>query len=715
MAGIREWLLEVGLEQYASAFVARNITPEVLPDLSESDIDRLALPHEPRHKLLIAIHALRGNVTRINPYIPSRGSRRAQAVLGHGAERRQLTVMFCDLVGSTALSQRLDPEELSVLMLEYRMAAAEVIERYEGHVAQDLGDGLMCYFGWPHAHEDNAVRCVRSALEIVQAVKEVSSVPQLSVRVTAATGPVVVSRTMRAIGETPNLADKLKALAGHDEVVISDATQRLLGGAFDLDDLGENELPGITKPVRAWRVLRVGDAPSRFDASHATHLTPLVGREEELGVLLDHQQLSQDTGGQVAMLSGEPGIGKSRVLNELRKRLEAQGVQALRFQCLPYYVDHALWPSIDHFERTLKFARDEAPESKLRKLEALMTGEFGLPLDDVRFIASLLSIPCDARFAPRAMTPQQNKDETLRTLVDTLEAAARKCPSVVLFEDVHWADATTLEVLELLVKRVKAMPLLVVLTHRPQFQRPSWVNQGHAVAIDLGRLTEEQSATMIWRLVRGKALPGDLTVEILKRTDGLPLFVEELTKSVLESGKLKDAGDRYESLGPFHSWVPPTLQDSLMSRLDHANVKEIAQVGAAIGREFSHELVSAVAPRVEWTKTFREAGELQRALDRLTASGLVARRGTLPEASYSFKHALVQDAAYDSLLKVKRPGLHAQIARTIEERFPNLEDTEPELLAIHHSRAGHFERGATYWIKAGQRALSRMALKEAIA
>ncbi len=590
-----------------------------------------------------------------------------------------------------------------------------MIERYEGRVAQELGDGLMCYFGWPEAQEDAAVRCVHSALEIVQAIKAVPAAEPLSVRVTSATGQVVVSRTMLAIGEPPNLAEKLKTLAGPDEVVISDATRLLLGGAFDLDDLGVHHLQGITKPVHAWRVLRVGDAPSRFDASHATHLTPLVGREEELAVLLDRQRRSREMGGQLAMLSGEPGIGKSRVLNELRKHLEAQGVQALRFQCLPYYVDHALWPSIDHFERTLKFARNEDAESKLNKLEAFMVGEFGLPREDVRFIASLLSIPCDARYGPRAMTPQQLKDETLRTLVDALDAAARKRPSAVLFEDVHWADATTLEVLDLMVRRVKEMPLLVVLTQRPRFQNPSWTNQDHAVAIDLGRLTPEQSATMISRLAGGKPLPRELVTDILKKTDGLPLFVEELTKSVLESGKLRDAGDRYESLGPVDRWVPPTLQDSLMSRLDHANVKEIAQVGAAIGREFSHELVLAVAPRVEWTKAFREDDELQQALDRLTGSGLVARRGTLPEASYSFKHALVQDAAYDSLLKAQRPALHAQIARTIEERFPNLKDTEPELLAIHYSRAGHFERGATFWIKAGQKALSRMALKEAIA
>ena len=589
--------------------------------------------------------------------------------------------MFCDLVGSTALSERLDPEELRELMRAYRKAGGDVVARYEGHVAQYLGDGLMVYFGWPRAHEDDAERSVRAALEIVRAVKTVSADPPLAVRIGVATGTVVVGGASRAanaeaklaVGEPPNLAARLQELAGPDEIVIAPTTRRLVGDTFDLTDLGGHALKGVAGPVRAWRVLRVGDAASRFEASHGEQLTPLVGREQEIGLLLDRRQLACESEGQVVLLSGEPGIGKSRILNELRKRLEAQGVQALRFQCSPYYVNHAFWPSIDHLERKLKFARDDAPESKLDKLEALIVGEYGLPLSDVRFIASILSIPCEARYGPLAITPQKHKDETLRALVDVAGAAARKRPSVVLFEDVHWADATTLEVLDQLVDRVKDIPLLIVLTHRPEFQN-RWASHDHVPAINITKLTRAQSDAMVSRLAGNKALPKDLVEQILNKTDGVPLFVEELTKSILESGELKDAGDHYEYRGPSRSFtIPATLRDSLMARLDrYTPAKEIAQIGAAIGREFSYELIAAVAPGPK--------AVLKHMLERLTASGLAFRRGTPAEATYSFKHALVQDAAYDSLLKSKRQELHAKIARAIEERFPNIKATSPKCL-----------------------------------
>jgi len=633
-----------------------------------------------------------------------------------GAERRQLTVMFCDLVSSTALSKRLDPEELDELMRAYRKVGGDVVARYEGHMAQYLGDGLMVYFGWPRAHEDDAERCVRAALEIVEAVKTVSAVPPLAVRIGVATGTVVVGGASQAasddaklaVGEPPNLAARLQELAGPNEIVIAPTTRRLVGDTFDLTDLGGHELKGVAEPVRAWRALRVSDAASRFEASHGEQLTPLVGREQEIGLLLDHLQLACESGGQVVLLSGQSGIGKSRILNELRRRLEAQGVQALRFQCSPYHVNHAFWPSIDHLERKLKFARDDAPESKLDKLEALIVGEYGLPLSDLRFVASTLSIPCEARYGPLAITPQKHKDETLRALVDVVGAAARKRPSVVLFEDVHWVDATTLEMLDQLVERVKDMPLLIVLTHRPEFKN-RWASHDYVLAIGITKLTRAQCATMVSRLGGTKALPKDLVEEILNKTDGVPLFVEELTKSILESGELKDADDHYEYRGPSRSFtIPTTLRDSLMARLDrYTPAKEVAQIGAAIGREFSYELIAAVA--------LGPKAVLNQALELLTASGLAFRRGTPAEATYSFKHALVQDAAYDSLLKSKRQELHAKIARAIEERFPNIKATQPEVLAHHYTRAGLFKQGAAYWLEAGQKALSRMALTEAIA
>ena len=635
--------------------------------------------------------------------------------MSQGGERRQLTVMFCDLVGSTALSEKLDPEELRSLLHAYRTLCGDVIARYDGFVARYVGDGILTYFGWPTAHEEDAERAVRAALEIVHTVKRASSTEDLSVRIGIATGPVVVGeqagagdQSKLAVGSTPNLAARLQGLATADQIVIATSTRRLVGNAFELTDLGEHDLKGIAEPVHAWRVERALVTESRFDASRGdSALTPLVGREEELDLLLRRWSQAKDGEGQVVLLSGEPGIGKSRILSTLRERLEAQGVQALRFQCSPYYVNSAFWPIIDNFERTLKFTRDETADAKLDKLEALIVTHYGRPLADVRFVASILSIPCEQRYGALPMTPQKHKDETLRTLVDITEAAARQQPSVMLFEDAHWADPTTLEVLDLLIDRVRTVPLLVVLTHRPEFQS-RWSGQGHVGALNLSKLTRTQSAAMVSALAGGKALPGALLEQILTRTDGVPLFVEELTKSILESGELTEAADHYEYGGSARAvTIPATLRDSLMARLDRfMPVKEIAQIGAAIGREFSYELIAAVAPMPQ--------AQLDDALVQLCTSGLAFRRGTPPDAVYTFKHALVQDAAYDSLLKSRRQELHGKIARVIEQRFPNIKTTEPEVLAHHLTAAGLAEAAIPLWQAAGELALKRMALTEAI-
>ena len=416
---------------------------------------------------------------------------------------------------------------------------------------------------------------------------------------------------------------------------------------------------------------------------------------------------AQEGEGQVVLLSGEPGIGKSRVLSTLRERLTAQGAQAVRFQCSPYHINSAFYPSIDNFERVLKFSRDESPESKLDKLETLIVKQFARPLKDVRFIASLLSIPCDERYGVITMTPQRFKDETLRTLVDLTEAAARKHPRVMLYEDAHWADPTSLEVLDLLIDRIKAIPLLIVLTHRPEFQ-PKWGSHGHVTALNLSRLTRVQSGAIVDKLTQGKELPAGLLDQILNKTDGVPLYVEELTKSILESGELKDMGNHYDYAGAARSvTIPATLRDSLMARLDRfAPIKEIAQIGAAIGRAFRYEWIAAVAPMTQ------EA--LDGALTQLTESGLAFRRGSPPEATYTFKHALVQDAAYDSLLKSRRQTLHDKIASVIEERFPDIKTAEPEVLAHHLTAAGLAEAAIPLWQTAGELALKRMALTEAL-
>ena len=623
--------------------------------------------------------------------------------------------MFCDLVGSTALSEKLDPEELRGLLHAYRTLCGDVIARYDGFVARYVGDGILTYFGWPAAHEDDAERAVRTALEIVQTVERASTTEALSVRIGIATGPVVVGETAGAgdqsklaVGSTPNLAARLQGLATADQIVIAASTHRLAGNAFELTDLGEHELKGIAEPVHAWRVECALVTASRFDARRGgSALTPLVGREEELDLLVRRWSQARDGEGQVVLLSGEPGIGKSRTLSALRERLETQGVQALRFQCSSYYVNSAFWPIIDNFERALKFTRDETADSKLDKLEALIVTQYGRPLGDVRFVAAILSIPCEQRYGALPMTPQKHKDETLRTLVDITEAAAHQQPSVMLFEDAHWADPTTLEVLDLLIDRMKTVPLLVVLTHRPEFQS-RWSGQGHVGALNLSKLTRTQSASIVSALAGGKPLPAALLEQILTKTGGVPLFVEELTKSILESGELTEAGDHYEYGSARAATVPATLRNSLMARLDRfMPVKEIAQIGAAIGREFSYELIEAVAPMPQ--------AQLDDALAKLTASGLAFRRGTPPDALYTFKHALVQDTAYDSLLKSRKQELHGKIARVIEARFPSVKTTEPEMLAHHLTEAGLSDAAIPLWQAAGELAAKRMALTEAIA
>jgi class 3 adenylate cyclase/predicted ATPase len=626
-------------------------------------------------------------------------------------ERRQLTVLFCDLVGFTELANRLDPEVLQGIIRSYEDACAVCITRYDGYVFQRLGDGIVAFFGYPLAHEGEAERAIHAGLSIIDSLSrlDVAEVGRLQVRIGIATGLVVVSSAEKgAVGETMNLASRLQGIAQPGSIVVSERVQRLAGGVFDYEDLGERMLKGIGKPTRAYRIVGISDATTRFEAATQEGLTPLVGREQELGLLMERWALAQDGEGQVVLLSGEPGIGKSRILSALRQRLEAQGAQLLRFQCSPYYVNSAFWPSIDNFERALKFGREERPETKLDKLEALVVKQYGRPLTDVRFVALMLSIPCEERYGVVTLTPQNLKDETLRTLVDLTEAAARKQPSVALFEDVHWADPTSLEVLDLLIDRVRSMPLLIVLTHRPEFQS-RWSQHGHVIALNLSKLTRAQSSAIVSKLADSKALPSELVEQILAKTDGVPLFIEELTKSVLESGELKDAGDHYDYVGTTHrTTIPATLRDSLMARLDRfMPVKEIAQIGGAIGREFSYELITAVAPLPH--------AKVDDALAQLTKSGLAFRRGTPPEATYTFKHALVQDAAYDSLLKSRRQELHGRIARVIQERFPAIAAAQPELLAHHLTVCGRLEEATSAWERAGEHAVSQSAFVEGVA
>jgi class 3 adenylate cyclase/tetratricopeptide (TPR) repeat protein len=710
MQTVKQWLEQLGLPQYTEVFTENDVDLEALRFLTDGDLERLGISLGNRKKLLNAIAGL----DRTAQPVGAPDNHPPQLAPRKEAERRQLTVLFCDLVGSTELATKLDPEQLRDLMEAYQRACGEVIERYDGHVAQYLGDGLMVYFGWPRAHEDDAVRAIRTGLEIIEAVSRLNGPTPLRTRVGMHTGLVVVGETGQgdasvpkaAVGETPNIAARLQGLAEPGTVVVSERTRALARGVFNYADLGAPALKGITQALRLFSVTNAREVESRFDAAQTESLTPLVGREAEIALLKERWHLAQDGEGQVVLLSGEPGIGKSRMLSALRVELTGKAVTQT-FQCSPYHTNSAFYPSIDALERALKLDRNESVSSKLDKLEELIVSQHRQPLEDVRFIASALSIASEERYGRLDMTPQRHKEETVRALANLIAAGAREQAGVTLFEDVHWADPSTLEVLDLLVERIRAFPMLLVLTHRPEF-RPQWSSNEHAVSLGLSRLSRGQSRAMVMRLTGGKHLPGQLADQIVDKTDGVPLFVEELTKAILESGSLEDAGDRFEyAHSPSGIAIPSTLRDSLMARLDRfPMVKEIAQIGAAIGREFSYELISAVAPMSK--------AQLDEALEQLAGSGLAFRRGTVLESVYTFKHALVQDAAYDSLLKSRRQVLHEKIADALEKRFPAIKETRPELLAHHLTAAGLNEAAIDYWRKAGQLARKRSALAEAI-
>lgn len=634
-----------------------------------------------------------------------------------GPERRQLTVMFCDLVGSTALSQQLDAEDLRELMRAYQEAAGHVIERYEGHVAQYLGDGLMVYFGWPQAHEDDAARAVRAGLDVVKVVHALPAPERLRVRVGIATGPVVVGETgagdasipKMAVGETPNLAARVQGLAGPDEVVIAPTTHRLVSDAIDALDRGEHMLKGIVEPVRVWQVLGLSPAGSRFEAASLMRgLTPLVGREEEIGLLRSRWVQTHEGDGQVVLLSGEAGIGKSRLLDVLKREVAPDPQGRWECRCSPYHGHSALYPFIDLFRRALALEPDEPPEAKLRKLETAQA-QYGFFLaDTVPIWASLLSISLPDRYAPLSLSPQRLRRRTLEVIVALLLAVAERRPMLVLVEDLHWSDPSTMELLDLILEQVPTTRILALFTFRPEF-RPPWAPRSHMTALTLNRFTQAQASRMVQRVAGDKPLPIEVVAQVVSRTDGVPLFVEELTKMVLEAGLVDAREGRYELAGPIPALaIPTTLQDSLMARLDRLETaKEVAQLGAVLGRAFPYGLLRAVAQLDETA--------LQDALARLVDAELLYRRGLPPRATFIFRHALIQEAAYQSLLKSTRQHSHLRVAQVLAAQFPDVAETQPELLAHHYTEAGLEEQAIPYWHQAGQRASERSANVEAIA
>jgi predicted ATPase len=533
---------------------------------------------------------------------------------------------------------------------------------------------------------------VRAGLGLVDAVGKVT-IPggeTLFARVGIATGGVVVGELIgegaaqenAVVGETPNLAARLQTLAEPGTVVIAANTQRLLGGLFELVDLAPQRLKGFAEPLNAYRVEGKSHGEDRFEALRGHRLTPLVGREQELGVLLDRFERAQEGEGQVVLLGGEPGIGKSRIVHALRGRLANQAYIPLSGYCSPYHTYSALYPVIGLLERAAGFERQDPPAVALAKIEALLALGTRELKEAVPLIAELLGIPVGEKYPRLNLTPERQKQRTLEVLVDQVAGLAREQPVLAICEDAHWIDPTTLEVFGLLVEHVQRLPVLFLITHRPEFD-PHWNSYTHVMQLSLTRLTRGHGAAMLDRITGGKALPPEVVDQILVRTDGVPLFVEELTTTVLESGRLADAGDHYELAGPLAPIpIPTTLHDSLMARLDRlAPIKEVAQIGAVIGREFAHEQLAAVS-------RFSD-GQLTVALDQLVESGLIFRRGTPPDATYTFKHALVQDAAYQSLLRATRRHYHAQIARLFEQRFPEIAETQPELIAHHYTEAGN--------------------------
>jgi TolB-like protein/class 3 adenylate cyclase/tetratricopeptide (TPR) repeat protein len=632
------------------------------------------------------------------------------------AERRQLTVMTCDLVGAAPLAGRLDPEDLREMIAAYHRAIAEIAAEFDGLIGKYMSDGAMVYFGYPRAHEDDAERAVRAGLGVIDAVGRLDfGAGKLQVRVGIATGLVVVGdpigegpvREQSVFGEAPHLSAGLLALAEPDTVVIAAGTHRLVGALFEYRDLGALEVKGIIRPVPAWQVLRPSIVANRFEALRGPTLTRLVGRDEEVDLLLRRWARVKAGDGQVVLVTGEPGIGKSRMATALVERLQAEPHLCLRYFCSPYHQNSALFPFIDQLARAAGFASEDPPAVKLEKLEGLLA-RAAAPDDDVALLADLFSLPASGRHPLPNLSPQRKKERTLEALIHRLEGLARRQPVVMVFEDAHWIDPTSRELLDLVVDRVCNLPVLLLVTFRPEFQAP-WTGQPQVTMLALSRLDRRERTALVAQIAGGKALPGEVVAQIVDRTDGVPLFIEELTKSVLESRLLREEPDRYvlDRAVPLFA-IPTTLHASLLARLDRlASVRHVAQIGAAIGREFSYELLRAVSGI--------PAEELQASLARLVASELVFQRGTPPDAVYTFKHALVQDAAHDSLLRSSRQRLHAQIAEALETHSPELMDSQPEVFAQHYAEAGLVEKSAACWGKAGHRSAARAAMAEAAA
>jgi class 3 adenylate cyclase/predicted ATPase len=698
------WLRSLGLERYEGAFRENDIDETVLPNLTAEDLKELGVTvigH--RRKLLDSIAALRAGMNANPPAGP--GPVAADTSPREAAERRQVTVMFCDLVGSTALSTSMDAEDLREIISAYQKCVAETVGRFGGFVAKYMGDGVLIYFGYPRAHEDDAERAVRAGLDLVAAVGDLKTHVTLQTRVGIATGLVVVgdligsgpSQEQAIIGETPNIAARLQSIAEPNSVVIAESTRRLLGNLFELQDVRAKDLKGITEPVQAWVALRASSGRGRFEALHATGLTALVGREDELELVVARWSKAKSGEGQVVLLSGEAGIGKSRLTVALLERFATDPHVRLQHFCSPQHTDKAFYSIIGQMERGAGLSHDDTLQVRLDKLDALLK-RTSTSKEDAALFADMLSLPNDGRYPKLELTPEQHRQQTFEALRLQIEALTRSRPVLMILEDAHWADPTSLEAFGQTVDQIVRLRLLLIVTFRPEFV-PPWIGRPHVTALTINRLPERDVRAMIDRVAgNNKLLSPQVRQDIIARTDGIPLFVEEMTKAALEA---ESEGAPLPSLA-----VPASLHGSLLARLDRVGpAKEVAQVGAALGRKFSYPLLAAVVRKPE--------AELASALDRLVAAGLLFQQGVPRHATYLFKHALVQDAAYGTLLRDPRRALHVRITETLETQFTEIAENQPELLARHYTEAGLIEQAASLWGKAGQRSLERSALAEA--
>ena len=702
---ITDWLRALGLEQYEPAFRANDVDADVLPKLTADDLISIGVTSVGhRRKLLQAIAALRAEMADT-----------ALPTAPPNAERRQLTVMFCDLVSSTALSSQLDPEDYREIIANYHRAVAATVARFDGFVAKYMGDGILVYFGYPRAHEDDAERAVRAGLKSIAAVSRLDiNSTKLQVRVGIATGLVIVGDLIGAgsaqeqsvVGETPNLAARLQALAAPSSLVIAGSTRQQIGELFDLENLGPQQLAGFSEAQSAWRVLGESGAASRFEALHSVKL-PLVGRDEEIELLSRRWEQAKAGEGRVVLIAADPGIGKSRLTEAVEERISAEPHTRLRYFCSPLHKDSALFPVISQLERAADFSRDDTVPVKQQKVAALF--EKGTP-EELSLVGGLLSLPEMQVGGEVELTPQRRKERIFDTLLRGLERLTLRQPVLMLFEDLHWLDPTSREFLDRVVARVERLPVLLITTFRPEFT-PPWIGLPHVTMLTLNRLGRRDCALLVEQLVGNTGLPDNLIDEIVERTDGVPLFLEEVTKVVLETvgGSGTAARGRLAAIPDAKLAVPATLQASLMARLDWLGpaAREIAQVGAAIGRVFSNELLSAVLPRRDM--------DMQAALASLVSAGLVFQRGTPPSAEYQFKHALVQDTAYGTLLRGPRQALHGRIADALIAASAERSVAAPEIIARHLENAGRSSEAIANWREAGEQALRVSANHEATA